>query len=37
MRFIEKGIDTSNKYHQETFNTIQSISNNSIELQKNIA
>jgi hypothetical protein len=29
---IEKGIDTTNKYQQETINTIQSISNNSIEL-----
>jgi hypothetical protein len=33
---LEKGIDTTNKYQQETINTIQSISNNSIELQKNI-
>jgi acetamidase/formamidase len=32
---IEKGIDTTNKYQQETINTIQSISNNNpIELQK---
>jgi hypothetical protein len=31
---IEKGIDTTNKYQQETINTIQSISNNPIELQK---
>ena len=33
---IEKGIDTTNKYRQGTINTIQSISNNAIELQKNI-
>jgi len=32
---IEKGIDTTNKYQQQTINTIQSISNNNpIELQK---
>src|SRR5215203_5662717 len=36
-RAILKSIDTSNKYHQETINTIQSISNNTIELQKNFA
>ena len=33
---IDKSIDTSNKYQQETINTIQSITNNTIELQKNI-
>ena len=33
---IGQGIDTTNKYQQETINTIQSISNNAIELQKNI-
>ena len=32
-----KNIDNSNKYQQETFNTIQSITNNTIELQKNFA
>ena len=31
---IGQGIDTTNKYQQETINTIQSISNNAIELQK---
>ncbi len=31
---LDKSIDTSNKYQQETIDTIQSISNNSIELQK---
>ena len=36
MRY-SKSIDTSNKYHQETINTIQSITNNTIELQKNFA
>ena len=34
---LDKSIDTSNKYHQETINTIQSITNNTIELQKNFA
>jgi hypothetical protein len=34
---LDKSIDTSNKYPQETINTIQSITNNSIELQKNFA
>ena len=33
---LEKSIDTSNKYQQETINTIQSISNNYVELQNNI-
>ena len=34
---LDKSIDTSNKYQQETNNTIQSISNNYIELQKDFA
>ena len=33
---LDKNIDTANRYQQETTNTIQSISNNYIELQKNI-
>jgi uncharacterized protein YlaN (UPF0358 family) len=33
---IEKSIDTTNRYQQKTINTIQSISNNYIELQNNI-
>lgn len=33
---LEKSIDTTNRYQQETINTIQSISNNYLELQKNI-
>jgi hypothetical protein len=33
---FEKNIDTSNKYQQETINTIQAISNNYVELQNNI-
>jgi hypothetical protein len=33
---LEKSIDTSNKYQQESINTIQSISDNYIELQNNI-
>ena len=32
---LDKSIDTSNKYQQETIDTIQSITNNTIELQKN--
>ena len=31
-----KNIDTSNKYQQETINTIQAISNNYVKLQNNI-
>ena len=34
---LDKSIDASNKYQQETIKTIQSISNNTIELQKNFA
>src|SRR5215207_8543746 len=34
---LDKSIDTSNTYQQETIKTIQSISNNTIELQKNFA
>ena len=34
---LDKSIDTSNKYQQESINTIQSITNNTIELQKNFA
>ena len=34
---LNKSIDTSNKYQQESINTIQSITNNTIELQKNFA
>ena len=34
---LDKSIDTSNKYQQETINSIQSITNNTIELQKNFA
>ena len=33
---LEKSIATSNKYQQETINTMQSISNNYVELQNNI-
>ena len=33
---LEKSIDTSNKYQQETINTIQSVFNNYVELQKNV-
>ena len=33
----DKSIDTGNKYQQDTINPIQSIFNNYIELQKNIA
>jgi hypothetical protein len=33
---LEKSIDTSKNYQQETFNTIQSISNRYFELQNNI-
>ena len=33
---FEKNIDTSNKYQQETINTIQAISNNYVKLQNNI-
>ena len=32
---LDKSIDTSNKYQQETIDTIQLITNNTIELQKN--
>ena len=32
---LDKSIDTSTKYQQESINTIQSITNNTIELQKN--
>jgi hypothetical protein len=34
---LDKSIETSNKYQQEAINTIQSITNNTIELQKNFA
>ena len=34
---LDKSIDASNKYQQEIINTIQSITNNTIELQKNFA
>jgi hypothetical protein len=34
---LDKSIDTSNKYQQETIDTIQSITNNTIVLQKNFA
>ena len=34
---LNKNIDLSNKYQQESINIIQSISNNTIELQKNFA
>ena len=34
---LDKSIDVSNKYQQESINTIQSITNNTIELQKNFA
>jgi hypothetical protein len=34
---LDKSNDASNKYQQETIKTIQSISNNTIELQKNFA
>ena len=34
---LDKSIDTSNKYQQETIDTIQLITNNTIELQKNFA
>lgn len=34
---LNKNIDASNKYQQETIKTIQSISNNTIELQKSFA
>jgi len=33
---LEKSIDKANKYQQQNINTIQSISNNYVELQKNI-
>ena len=33
---LDKSIDTTNRYQQESINTIQSISNNYIELQNNI-
>ncbi len=31
---LDKSIDTSNKYHQEIINTIQSITNNTIEYKR---
>ena len=31
---LDKSIDTSNKFQQESINTIQLITNNTIELQK---
>jgi hypothetical protein len=34
---LDKSIDASNKYQQETINTIQSITNNTMELQRNFA
>jgi hypothetical protein len=34
---LDKSIETSNKYQQEAINTIQSITNNTIEFQKNFA
>jgi hypothetical protein len=34
---FEKSIDTANRYGQETINTVQSVLNNYVELQKNIA
>ncbi len=34
---LDKTIDTLNKYQHETINSIQSIPNNTIELQKNFA
>jgi ribosomal protein L9 len=34
---LDKSIDTSNKYQQESINTIQSIYNNYVELQKDFA
>jgi ABC-type transporter Mla subunit MlaD len=34
---LDKSIDASNTYQQETIKTIQSISNNTLELQKNFA
>jgi len=34
---LDKSIETSNKYQQETIDTIQSITNNTIEFQKNFA
>jgi hypothetical protein len=34
---LDKSIDASNKYHQESINTVQSIINNTIELQKSFA
>ena len=33
---IEKNIDTTSKYQQDTFNTVQSITTNFVELQKNL-
>ena len=33
---LEESIDRANKYQQESINTIQSLSNNYIELQKNL-
>ena len=33
---LDKSIDISNKYQQESINTIQSITNNTIEFQKNL-
>ena|SRR5215208_2344586 len=31
---LDKSIDASNKYHQESINTVQSIIDNTIELQR---
>ena len=33
---LDKSIDTSNKYQQETIKAIQTIANNYVELQNNI-
>jgi hypothetical protein len=33
---IKKSIDTTSKYQKDTFNTVQSITNNFVELQKNL-
>ncbi len=34
--FVEKNADATNKYQQETINTVQTITNNFVELQKNL-
>ena len=34
--FIEKNVDATNKYQQDTINTVQTITNNFVELQKNL-